>query len=185
MTDVGHLKHGMRAANGPGDRGVAELARRQHGVVARRQLVALGLGRGAIAHRLATGRLHCFHVGVYAVGHTALSYRGRWMAAVLACGPGAVLSHRSAAAHWGLRPSDRARVDVTVPWGSRARRPGIDVHRVRRLFHEDRTVEEGIPITAVPRTLLDLAEVVSRDRLDRRSKRRTGSNSWTCMRSRS
>jgi len=56
---------------------------------------------------------------------------------------------------------------------------------VRRLFHEDRTVEEGIPITAVPRTLLDLAEVVSRDRLDRRSKRRTGSNSWTCMRSRS
>src|SRR5215210_1677909 len=96
------------------DRAIAALAERQHGVVAREQLVDLGLGRGAIGHRLACGRLHPVHRGVYAAGHRVLSQEGRWMAAVLAAGAGAVLSHRSAAALWRIRLSARRRVEVTV-----------------------------------------------------------------------
>jgi putative AbiEi antitoxin of type IV toxin-antitoxin system len=80
---------------------VAEPAGRQWGVVSRAQLLALGLGRGAIEHRLRVGRLHVVYRGVYAVGHVALRVEGRFLAAVVACGPAAVLSHRSAAAHWG------------------------------------------------------------------------------------
>src|SRR6187200_1095503 len=87
---VWRLVHDMHAQLAePPDRAVATLACKQHGVVARRQLQALGLGRGAVANRLATGRLHALYRGVYAVGHTRLSGHGRWMATVLACGPGA------------------------------------------------------------------------------------------------
>jgi Protein of unknown function (DUF559) len=157
---VGHFKHVCRASNGPGDRGIAELARRQHGVVAYRQLIGLGFGRGGIRHRVQMGRLHRLHEGVYAVGHPLVSVHGRWMAGVLACGPGSVLSHRCAAALLGIRPSSRFVVDVTTPCASRQNRPGIEVHRTRRLDPEDRGAEDGIPITTVARTLLDLAEVV-------------------------
>lgn len=108
------------------------------------------------------GRLHRLHVGVYAVGHQVVSIHGRWMAAVLACGSGSILSHRDAAALWGIRPSSRHVVDVTAPCGSRRDRPGIEVHRTRRLDPEDRDVEDGIPVTTVARTLLDLAEVLPR-----------------------
>jgi hypothetical protein len=167
MTDVGHFEHDIRALNGPGTRKIAELARRQHGVVARWQLTPLGLGRGAIGHRLLMGQMHRVHVGVYAVGHSLLSLHGRWMAAVLTCGPRSVLSHRDAAALWGIRASSRYVVDVTAPYGSRARRPGIEVHRTRRLDREDRDVEDGIPVTTVARTLLDLAEVVRLPDLER------------------
>jgi hypothetical protein len=146
---------------------VAELARRQHGVVARWQLDRLGFGPGAIAYRVRTGRLHRLHVGVYAVGHPLVSVRGRWMAAVLAHGPRAVLSHRSAAALWAIRPSAAHRIDVTVPSGTRGRRPGIRVHRTRRLDPEDRVTADGIPVTAVARTLLDIAEVVPPADLER------------------
>ncbi len=89
------------------------------------------------------------------------------MAAVLACGPGAVLSHRTAAAHLGLRPTDRGKIDVTVPGRSRSRHPRIDVHRSNTLTRADITLENGIPCTSVARTLLDLAEVVSRRALER------------------
>src|SRR4051812_16149790 len=89
----------------PFDFAIAVLAERQHGVVGHLQLVALGLSRQAINWRVRAGRLHRVHQGVYAVGHRRLTQRGRWMAAVLAGGDGAVLSHRSAAALWQLLPS--------------------------------------------------------------------------------
>src|SRR5919109_2444050 len=104
------------------------MAGSQYGVVARRQLVELGLSHRAIDRRLAAGRLHPLHRAVYAVGHSVVERRGWWLAAVLACGPDAVLSHRSAAALWRIRPTERARVDVTVPRALASRR-GIQVHR--------------------------------------------------------
>jgi hypothetical protein len=105
--------HSDVQARTPPDVGLAQLAGAQWGVVSRGQLRALGFGRGAIERRLSVGRLHVVHRGVYAVGHRALRVEGRWLAAVLACGDGAVLSHRSAAAHWGLLASQQAVVDVT------------------------------------------------------------------------
>jgi predicted transcriptional regulator of viral defense system len=86
------------------DARIGELARRQHGVVGRDQLVALGMGEGAIESRLKRGRLHRFHRGVYVVGYRRINWKGRWMAAVLASGSGACLSHRSAARLWQLMP---------------------------------------------------------------------------------
>jgi hypothetical protein len=88
-------------ARTPPDLRLAELARRQWGVVSRSQLLELGVRRGAIEKRLWAGRLHILYRGVYAVGHTRLRPEGHRLAAVLACGPRAALSHRSAAAHWG------------------------------------------------------------------------------------
>src|SRR5919199_516964 len=99
----------------PTDRAIATLAARQYGVVTRAQLRAIGLGDSAIGHRAAVGRLHRVHRGVYAVGHRLLPPRGAWMAATLACGEGAVLSHGAAAALWQIRASDAGVVDVTVP----------------------------------------------------------------------
>lgn len=147
------------------DRVLAALAERQHGVVARWQLLELGMGRGAIARRLECGRLHLVHRGVYAVGHRALSKRGRFMAAVLAGGPGAVLSHRSAAELWGMRQSSRARIEITVEGSSRTR-PGIEAHR-GKLAPDEVTTHDGIPVTTVPRTLLDLAAVVPATQVER------------------
>ena len=106
------------------------------------------------------------HRGVYAVGHRALRTEGHRLAAVLACGRGAVLSHRSAAAHWGLLPTDQVRIDVTAP-RSRDGVPGLRLHTSRSLDAKDTTAHEGIPITAIARTLLDLAATVREDRLDR------------------
>ena len=147
-----------------GDRELAALAGAQHGVVSLAQLRALGLSGSAVRSRVAAGRLHRVHRTVYAVGHRVLTARGRWIAAVLACGADAVLSHRAAAALHDLRRSDRRTVDVTAPRGRR--RDGIDVHR-NALAEEDRTEREGIPCTAVARTLLDLAEVLDRAGLER------------------
>jgi very-short-patch-repair endonuclease len=140
------------------ERGIAELADRQHGVVALRQLLGLGFGRRAVEHRVAAGRLHPVHRGVYAVGHTNIALRGKWMAAALAHGDGAVLSHRSAAALWGIARQGRAGIDVTSPRG-RCGRPGIALHECR-LDAEDLTVLNGIPVTTVARTLFDLSEIV-------------------------
>ncbi len=115
--------------------------------------------------RLGAGRLHSLYRGVYAVGHRVLSQQARWMAAVLACGPGAVLSHRSAAALWGMRdPTSRA-IEVTTPSKSRSR-GGIQRH-FAALPADERTVERGIPATTVPRTLLDMAAVSHVDAVDR------------------
>jgi hypothetical protein len=99
----------------PIDLQIASLAGGQHGVVALWQLLDLGLTASAARNRVATGRLHGVHIGVYAVGHARLSRDGLYMAAVLASGRGAVLSHRSAAQKLGLRPTSRARIDVTSP----------------------------------------------------------------------
>ena len=117
--DVVDIPGDMRSLRRPGDRGIAALATRQHGVVSHGQLERLGVSRGAIQHRLRAGRLHRMHRGVYSVGHRRVSAHGRSMAAILACGPDAVLSHRSAAALWGLRPSARPVTDVTTPGRSR------------------------------------------------------------------
>jgi predicted transcriptional regulator of viral defense system len=143
---------------------IAVLADRQHGVVTRAQLVALGLGTDAIDWRLRRGRLHLVHRGVYAVGHRRLTGRGHWIAAVLAAGPRAVLSHRSAAALWDLRARERGRPEVSTPlW---CRRPGIAVHRPR-LEPDEITEVDGIPVTTVARTLFDLAAVLPRPQLER------------------
>jgi very-short-patch-repair endonuclease len=150
----------------PGRR-LADLAARQGGAIADRQIIALGYGRGAIKYWLRTARLHRMYRGVYALGHPVLSDNGRLWAAVLACGPGAVISHRSAGALWAIRQNNRIPIDVTVPGRSRHRRKGIDVHLVRHLDRRDVTAIDGIPVTTVARTLLDLAEVVPQNQLRR------------------
>jgi very-short-patch-repair endonuclease len=125
------------------------------------QLRQLGITVQAADERVEAGRLHRIYQGVYAVGHVLLSTEGHRLAAVLACGPDAVLSHRSAAAHWGIRTGSRDRIDVTAP-GRRGRHPsGIDAHRSGSLRPIDRTVVRGVPCTSLARTLLDLAGVVS------------------------
>jgi very-short-patch-repair endonuclease len=146
------------------DHELAALAATQFGVVGRSQLRALGLTDAGIARRVAAGRLHRVRRAVYAVGHTALGGHARWLAAVLACGPGAVLSHASAAALWELRPSDAARIDVTVRGPSRHRGPGLHVHRARGLRAEDVATERGIPVTSPARTIIDLAATLRADR---------------------
>jgi hypothetical protein len=137
------------------ERAVAELARRQHGVVARQQVLELGIGAGSIEHRVRLGRLRCVHRNVYALGPLPLQPRGRWMAAVLACGEGAVLSHWSAAALWGLLPN-RSRLPHVSGQRSRRGTSGLILHRVSLHAH-DRAVRDSVPVTSVPRTLLDLA----------------------------
>jgi hypothetical protein len=140
---------------------VAQRAARQHGIVSRRQLIAAGLSRHAIDHRVASGLLHRVHRGVYAVGHPPLTREAWWMAAVLACGDGAALSHASAAALWELRPSAAVWIDVTVATrAGRATRDGIRVHRSGTLAAADITEHRGIPVTSVARTLLDIAGVL-------------------------
>jgi len=151
-----------------GDAAVAALADEQHGVVARRQLQALGLALDAIDHRVEQRRLHVLHRGVYAVGHRSLTRSGYWMAAVLACGDGAVVSHRTAAALWGISDTARAAIEITAP--RERRRPGIDVHHVR-LRADKTTVHRGVPVTTAARTLLDLAAVLDEQRLARAAER--------------
>ncbi|MEA2235259.1 MAG: hypothetical protein QOD83_5075, partial [Solirubrobacteraceae bacterium] len=113
-------------------------------------------------------RLHRLHRGVYSVGHRALRSEAHRMAAVLACGPGAVLSHAAAGAHLQIRPSSAARIDVTVPARTgRRSRPGIRLHRSASLPPEDVTVQDRIPVTTVARTLLDLADVLNDQALKR------------------
>jgi very-short-patch-repair endonuclease len=141
------------------------LVERQHGVVSRAQLLELGVSGKAIAHRLRNGRLHRVIRGVYAVGRPELTRHGRWMAAVLACGPGAVLSHGSAAALWQIRPEWRREIEITVPRGSRRTHSGIRVRR-RNLAPGDITTVQGIPVTTPVRTLVDVAGFLSRDPLE-------------------
>jgi hypothetical protein len=148
----------MHARRHPRERAIAEVAERQWGVIADRQLKTLGVGRGAIQNRLELGQLHRLHRGVYALGHRHLSLRARWMAAVLASGQDAVLSHRDPAALWGLMLIGGTRIDVTVVARGRAQPEGIVLHQVRALAPADRATREGIPVTSLARTLLDIAE---------------------------
>jgi hypothetical protein len=151
----------------PLDVRIRSLAERQHGVVSLPQLQFLGLSARAVRDRVAAGRLTRIHRGVYAVGHARLTLRGHWMAAVLAYGPHAALSHRSAAALHGIRPDNRPKTDVTLPSRSARSRPGIDVHASMTLTEADLTNVYGIPCTSLARTLLDLAEVIDRQGLER------------------
>lgn len=133
---------------------MAELARRQHGLITRGQLLAV-LSETALNHRVARGRLHRIHRGVYAVGHRALTPDGHLLAATLSLGEAAAISHLSAAHFWGLlrQPS---RIHVTTPGRPRPR-TGVVVHRDPRLSDADRVPRRGVPVTHVPRTLVDLA----------------------------
>jgi hypothetical protein len=142
---------------------IARLAARQHGVVARWQLIPLGIDPTAINRRLSDGRLRRVHRGVYAVG--PIGRKGYWMAAVFGCGEGALLSHRDAAELWELRETARTAIDVTVPGSRRRSRPRLTIHTAAALHLSDRVEVDGIPVTSVARTLLDLAEVVSSEQL--------------------
>jgi predicted transcriptional regulator of viral defense system len=141
------------------DAEIARMAEGQHGLITLSQLEGLGIGRSTAHRRVEAGRLHRVHEQVFAVGHLLLSREARYMAAVLAGGADAVLSHRSAADLLELQEDRRSRIDVTAP-GRRGRAPvGIDAHRDGSLLAEDRTTIDGIPCTSVARTLLDFAGV--------------------------
>jgi very-short-patch-repair endonuclease len=144
-----------------GDLVIARIAARQHGVVSLAQLEAARIRRQAIYRRIQGGRLHRLHRGVYAVGHIRLSFEGRCMAAVLALGHSAVISHRSAAALWGvLKPTDGP-IHVTVAGdGGRERRSGIAIHRSQSLIAGVTTRRSGIAVTKPARTLRDLHRVL-------------------------
>ena len=136
------------------------------GVVSRAQLVALGSSRAAVDTWVRRGRLRVVHRGVYAIGGAVVPREGRWLAAVMACGPGAVLSHLSAAVLWNLLNYDAPEPHVTAP-ASRNGAPGIRLHRTRSLDAQDTTTHHGIPVTTVHRTLLDIAAGVPTRHLER------------------
>jgi hypothetical protein len=155
------------------DRVAAARASRLHGVIGHGELLELGMGRHAINHRLKTGRLHRMHRGVYLVGHLAAPPMAWEAAAVLATGPGALISHCSAGHLWKLLPRpgrgqprpherpERHDVDVTVVARSAAQRDGIHVHRAPELDPRDIRRIDGIPLTSPARTLLDLTAVLT------------------------
>jgi hypothetical protein len=147
---------------------LAGLAVTQHGVFALDQLRALGMADSTVRTRAAAVRLHHIRRGVYAlVPRELLKPEGLWMAAVLACGADAVASHRTAAMLHGIHSYHGVWIDITVPARSSRRHPGIKLHRSLTLAHTDTTIVDGIPCTTVARTQLDLAEVVSRRKLER------------------
>ncbi len=163
---AGKLRHAVGSGS-ERERELSNLAMGQRGVVARDQLLAIGLSERSIERWLAIGRLHPLHREVYAVGYGRVSQRGRWLAAVLAYGEGTLLSHLSAASLWGLA-KDREPIDVTAPVGRQGlrRRPGIRLHR-SKIHPADRAVSDGIPVTSVARTLFDASEAVDYERLGR------------------
>lgn len=148
---------------------VGEIATGQHGAVTIGQLRSAGLSRDAVLERTRAGRLHRVHRGVYTVAHPALlGFEGQWMAAVLACGEGSALSHRSAAALWGMLPPEPGPVDVTVATrAGRRRRAGIRVHRSLSLEATAVTRHREIQVTGPARTVADLRRAVSAPRFRR------------------
>lgn len=135
--------------------------------MARQQLLEFGLTPRRIERRIASGRLHPVWRGVYAVGRPLLGRRGRWMAAVLACGPDAALSHGSAAALWGFGGEQGGLIDVSVPMKRRSRRQGIRVHRRSAPALGEIAVHEGIPVTSPVNTLIDQATRLGPMQLER------------------
>jgi very-short-patch-repair endonuclease len=148
---------------------IPELAGRQFGVISAAQLYALGYSKDWVAARVAAGWLLRLHRSVYAVGHRRLSRKGHWMAAVLACGDGAVLSHYAAAALWSIRSEKPSSlIDVTLRTrAGRRRRRGLRIHRPRRLPADEISNHCGIPVTVPARTILDLASVIDTRALER------------------
>jgi very-short-patch-repair endonuclease len=173
LSDVAGDMHGHRPTDRPSgsasdvavDRAAAALATRQHGIVAREQLVALGVSAHAIEHRVRNGRFIAVFRGIYAVGHAALSDAGRMHAAILAAGPGATLSHRTAGAVHKLIPSLPPFVEVTVTTAPRRSRPGLVIHATRRPL-ETRIIDD-LPVTAPLRTLVDMAPSLRAGELER------------------
>ena len=154
----------MRVKGAP-DHAIAQIASRHGGIVAHRELAALGLSRQAIERRIAVGRLLPVHRGVYAVGHRILGAEGRRWAAVLALGDEAFVSHGSAADAFDLRKSAAREMHVTVRGrGGRKRHTGVRVHRPRALPDDEITDLDGLPITTPARTILDLANAGLRGR---------------------
>lgn len=176
MEDPPHIRGAMRPQDAPHpersgrrtvelDQAAAAIAGRQHGMVARWQLLELGWSRDVIKRRIARGALHPLHRGVYAYGHRAITVESRWMAATLAFGPDAVLSHRSAGQLLGLVPRSRIRPEVTRPRHA-AGRPHLVIHQA--VLPGDEVVRvRGIPVTSVPRTILDLAATRSEREVER------------------
>jgi very-short-patch-repair endonuclease len=148
------------------DPALAAVAVGQYGLITREQLCDLGMGRGEIERRVATARLHRVHRGVFAVGHAAPRAEARWLAAVLACGPDALLSHHSAAALWRIHEHDPAPAHVTVPTRNGRDRTDIVVHR-SAIDELDRAVHRGIPVTSPERTLSDTARGADEEQLTR------------------
>ncbi|MBA3866995.1 MAG: hypothetical protein H0X42_11745 [Solirubrobacterales bacterium] len=142
------------------------MAARQHGVVSIRQLCGLGYSHASVERAAMAGRLHRLHQGVYAVGHTELSLHGRCLAGVLACDSNALLSHYSAAWLWGLLSTQPVPVHVTTSV-RRKRRAPLCVHHSQTLTDADRAMEDGIPVTSVARTALDLAPRIRPASLER------------------
>jgi very-short-patch-repair endonuclease len=162
------LKWDVNQDRGWPDRAIAAIATAQLGLITRDQLVDLGLGRGAIEHGLERGRLTSIHRGVYAVAHLALALPAKQLAAVLACGRAAFLSHHSAAAVWGFEPSAEGETEVTMVGRDAARRrEGIRVHRVVAIDPRDVRRRQNVPITSPARTLLDIAPDLSDRELER------------------
>src|SRR5918994_2030718 len=154
-------RHSRRAAR------LWALAERQHEVVSHAQLVDLGLHPQAIKHRVASGRLHPLRRGVYAVGRPRVTQLGRWMAAVLSCGPDAVLSHGSAAALWEIGDEKRGLLEVSVSTPGGRRRADLVIHRRTALLPVDVTRQNGIPVTAPIRTMVDIACRLNRRQLEK------------------
>lgn len=167
---------------------VAALGRRQHGVVARRQLLAQGVSSSAISRMVSSGWLVAVHRGIYRVAGHPVGPHGQWMAAVLAGGAEAFLSHRSAAELWKLLEPIEGPVHITAEHGRR-QLGGIRFHWSRHLGRP--ATVHGIPVATIPQTLLDLAEVVSPtqlrhafDEADRRDQLRRRELTVLCERTR-
>ncbi|HUR48744.1 MAG TPA: hypothetical protein VMY88_04305 [Acidimicrobiales bacterium] len=138
------------------EREVQLLARRQDGLIGRRQVLELGMTEAEVEGRLSSGNWQRVHAGVYKLGAARLDWDQRLRAATLAAGPGAVVSHRAAAVLWRLDGLEAAPVEVTIPHTREARRQEVICHRARSLSDADVTALRGIPVTAIPRTLVDL-----------------------------
>jgi very-short-patch-repair endonuclease len=157
----------MRQKLAKPDQIVSRIARRQHGVVRLDQLLWAGVSSKGVTRRVRAGHLHRLYRGVYAVGHTDLKAEGRWLAAVFACGPGAALSHASAAHLWKLSPTSPPTIHITVPGSNgRAKRRGIRLHYSTTLAAGDVTKRRKIPVTTQARTLTDLGWGTERTRSD-------------------
>jgi very-short-patch-repair endonuclease len=154
---------GRQILSAPPEARLARIAANQHGVVSRRQLLAVGFDDAAIRRRVARGSLYRLYAGVYAVGHPRLTREGRWMAAVVACGQGASLSHFDAAVLWSFYHRTGGRVHITTRWHRHI--DGLIVHRTRRLDADEVSTKDGIPVTTVARTLVDLSDHLTGDRL--------------------
>ena len=166
MRDLADFNRGNRNQNLPRDVIVAEVAAPQGGAVGHEQLRSLAISKDAVHRSVHAGRLHVVLPGVYAVGHSTLSWRGKLWAAVLWGGEDAVLSHMTAASLWDLLSSASPKVHITVPRGGRNGREWVRVHHTRGLEPKERAEVDGFPVTSVERTLIDIAPTVRPDRLE-------------------